>query len=60
MKDYLEDRYGDEKKASYDEMRVWVIEAWDMLPEDFLREQLNDMLKRIQAVIKVNRMYIKY
>lgn len=60
MKDYLEEKYGHIEKPSRDQLRVWVKEAWDALPDDFLYDLLVSMPDRCEAVIKANGMHTKY
>ena len=60
MKDYIEDKYGLEEKPSYDKLRLYVKEAWEAIPEDFLKELLASMPARCKAVIEANGMHIKY
>lgn len=60
MKDYIEDKYGDIEKPSYDQLRKWVWEAWYAVPEDWLKELLASMSSRCQAVIEANGMHTKY
>jgi hypothetical protein len=58
MKDYIEDQHGDIEKPSYNQLREWVWEAWDAVPEDWLKELLASMpLMRCEAVIKANGMH---
>jgi hypothetical protein len=60
MKDYIEDKYGLEEKPSYDNLRRYVKEVWEVLPEGYLRTLLSEMPSRCQAVIDANGMHIKY
>jgi transposase len=60
MKDYVKDKYGDIEKPSYDQLRAWVWEAWNEIPEDWLKELLASMPLRCQAVIDANGMHTKY
>lgn len=60
MKDYIEDKYGLEEKPLYDNLRVYVNEAWEALPNDFLQELLASMPARCQAVIDAKGMHTKY
>ena len=59
MKDWIEDRYGLEEKPSYDKLRQYVKEAWEVLPEDYLKDLLASM-QRCKAVITANGMHTKY
>lgn len=59
MKDWIEDRYGLEK-PSYEKLRQYVKEAWEALPDDYLKELLASMPDRCKAVIAAKGMYTKY
>jgi len=60
MKDYIEDKWGLEEKPSTDKLRRYVKEAWEALPESYLKELLASMPARCQAVIEANGMHTKY
>lgn len=60
MKDYIEDKWGDVEKVSYDELRRQVNEAWEKLPIDFLQELLASMPKRCQDVIDAEGRHTKW
>lgn len=61
MKDWLEDKYGDINKPSYDQLRRWVKEAWDTaITPEFLQGLVAEMPERMAAVIVANGMYTKY
>ena len=60
IKDWLEDRYGDEPKPSYDTLRGWIKEAWEALPDAFWREKLEEMPQRMEAVILAEGKHIPY
>jgi transposase len=60
MKDYIQHKWGLAKKPSSDKLRRYVNEAWEALPEEYLRELLASMPARCQAVIEANGMYTKY
>lgn len=51
MKDYIEDKYGWDSDASYRQLRAYVCEAWEAVPEAWLRELLASMPQRCQDVI---------
>lgn len=54
MKDYIEAHYPDKeggKQPSYDQLRVIVQEAWESISIEFLRELIDSMPARCQAVI---------
>ncbi|KAL2015172.1 hypothetical protein VTK56DRAFT_6178 [Thermocarpiscus australiensis] len=41
---YIEERYGwDHKNPTYDQLRQYVLEAWEALPDSFLQELLAQM-----------------
>ena len=58
MKDYIELHYPE--KMSYDTLRAAVIEAWDQIGEDLLRELIQSMPTRCAAVIAANGMHIPF
>jgi transposase len=58
MKDYIAVNYP--AKMSYDQLREAVRAAWDAVPEEFLRECVDTMPIRQQAVIDANGMYIPF
>jgi hypothetical protein len=60
MKNYIEDKWGLEERVSYDRLRSYVREAWEELPDDYLKELLASMPARCQAVIDANGMYTPY
>ena len=60
MKDYIEDKYGHIENPSYNRLRVWVWEAWNAVPEPWLKELLASMPRRCEAVIQANGMHTKY
>jgi transposase len=60
MKDYIEDKYGLEEKPSYEMLRSYVCEAWDVLPDTYLAQLLATMPARCEAVIAANGMHTKY
>lgn len=60
MKDWIEDRYGLEEKPSYEKLRQYVKEAWEALPDDYLKELLASMPDRCKAVIAAKGMHTKY
>ena len=43
MKNWIERHYRDVRKPSYDQLRRFVREAWDAVPEDWLRELVASM-----------------
>ena len=60
MKDWLENKYGDEPKPSYDTLRRWIGETWEVLPDAFWREKPEEMQERIEAVILAEGRHIPY
>ncbi len=59
MKDWIQERYGD-TLYKYDELRVAVKAAWDAVPADYLKELLQSMPARCQAVIDANGMQTRF
>jgi len=60
MKDYLSDLYGDEKKPSYDKLREWVKEAWEVVPDEVFVGLLSTMKERCEDVIAANGIHTKW
>ena len=60
MKDWIQDNYGHIPKPSYDQLRCFVKEAWDMIPEEKLLDLLKEMPQRCQAVLDADGKYTKY
>ena len=60
MKDWIEDKYSHIDNPTYDNLRIWVKEAWDQLPEEYLEKLWAEMPDRCQAVIDANGMHTKY
>jgi DDE superfamily endonuclease/Helix-turn-helix domain len=58
MKDYIGRHFP--AKMSYDQLRAAVKEAWEAIPEDFLRDLVYSMHDRCLAVIDANGMHTKY
>jgi hypothetical protein len=54
MKDYIEDKWGLEELPSYDNLRKYVKEVWDALPDSFWQELLASMPAWCQAAIEAN------
>lgn len=52
MKDYIEDEYGHIEKPTYNQLRIWVQEAWDQIDEEYLQSLLDTMPQRCEDVIK--------
>lgn len=63
MKDYIEACYPDlpnGRQRTYDQLRQIVREAWDSTTEQDLRELVDSMRDRCQAVIDADGGYTKY
>lgn len=60
MKDWIEEQYPDDKGLSYDRLREVVRASWDAVPEDFLKELVESMPARCQAVIDAEGGHTKY
>jgi transposase len=60
IKDYIEDKWGLEENPSYNKLCSYVKEAWEALPESYLKELLASMPARCQDVIEANGMHTKY
>ncbi len=60
MKDYIEDRWGWDTNPGYNQLREYVMEAWEALPVDFLIAQLSTMPDRMLAVIEANGLYTRF
>ncbi|EED13523.1 transposable element tc1 transposase, putative [Talaromyces stipitatus ATCC 10500] len=51
MKDWIQGQYPEEETLSYDQLREVVRASWDVLPEQFLKDLIDSMQARCQAVI---------
>jgi hypothetical protein len=60
MKDWIQERYPDDYQLSYDALREIVRAAWDAIPEGFLRDLIETMPARCQAVINAEGGHTKY
>jgi transposase len=60
MKDWIERHYRDVRKPSYDQLRRFVKEAWDAVPEAWLRELVASMPQRVEAVIAANGLHTDF
>ncbi|EED23145.1 transposable element tc3 transposase, putative [Talaromyces stipitatus ATCC 10500] len=60
MKDWIQEQYPDDEQLSYDRLREIVRAAWDALPEQFLKELIDSMHARCQAVIDARGGHTKY
>ena len=59
MKDYIEECYS-EKNSTYNQLRQAVIEAWDSITVEQLRELIESKRERCQAVIDANKEHTKW
>lgn len=60
MKDILQHRHGHVLKPKRWEMRAWVLEAWDAIEETTLRDLIESMPHRCEAVIAAGGGWTKY
>ena len=60
MKDWIQEQYPDDEQLSYDRLREVVRAAWDALPEQFLKELIDSMQCRCQAVVDAQGGHTKY
>lgn len=60
MKDYIEEHHGLIEEPGYPLLRSWVLEAWNAMPESFLKELIDTMPLRCQAVIDANGLHTKF
>lgn len=61
MKDFWQKKYGDLKFRNYDDLKAKVQEAWDVVvTPGFLRELIEGMPDRMQAVIDADGSFTKY
>ena len=58
MKNYLQDNFPEQ--MSYERLRAAVKEAWEAIGQDELRELVESMPARCQAVIDANGLFMKY
>jgi transposase len=58
MKDYIQEKFPE--KMSYDRLRAAVLEAWEAIPEDFLRDHVYSMPERCEAVITADGKHTKF
>lgn len=57
MKDWLEDVYGIDDNLSYPQLEGYLREAWEAVPEHWLRELLTSMPQRYEDVIAAGGWY---
>ncbi|CBF89682.1 uncharacterized protein ANIA_10066 [Aspergillus nidulans FGSC A4] len=60
MKDWIQERYPDDRQLSYDALREIVRASWDAVPTDFLKGLIGSMQARCQAVIEAEGGHTKY
>jgi hypothetical protein len=63
MKDYIEVHYPDlpgGRQPTYEQLRGIVQEAWDLISVEYLRELIESMPARCQAVIDADGGHTKY
>ncbi len=60
MKDYIEDRWGWDSNPNYNSLRIYVIEAWEALLTDFLKDLLASMPERMAAVIEAQGIHTRF
>lgn len=60
MKDWIQDVYGDVEKHSKELLRHAVQQAWEAVPEEWLRELVASMPLRIEEVIRNNGKHTKF
>jgi hypothetical protein len=58
MKDHIYDRYGN-IQLFYFRFRAAILETWKAIPIEKLENLIRDMCDRCQAVIDMNKIYIK-
>ncbi len=59
MKDWIQEHY-DDNLRSYDALREAILAAWNAVPESYLKELLESMPARCQAVIDAEGMHTRY
>ena len=59
MKDYIE-LYYPEVHRSYKKLREVVLEAWESITHERIKELVREMPDRCRAVIKADGLYTKY
>lgn len=58
MKDYIGTHFL--AKMPYNQLCAAVKEVWEAIPEEFLRDRVNTMRERCQAVIDANGMHMNF
>jgi hypothetical protein len=51
MKDWIQEQYLNDEQPSYDRLREVVRASWDALPEQFLKELIDSLQARCEAVL---------
>jgi len=60
MKDWIQKRYDDQDKLFYNTLRKAVREAWDAVTPEQLKELIDSMHDRCEAVITAEGKHTKY
>jgi transposase len=60
MKDWIDTNYEEEDLISNDAIRRAILEAWDAVPEQVLKDLIKEMPARCQAVIDADGMHTRY
>ena len=60
MKDWIQEQYPNDEQLSYDQLRTVVRASWDALPEQFLKDLIDSMQARCEAVIAAGGGHTKY
>lgn len=58
MKDYIQENYPE--KLSYDRLRTAVQEVWEYITPDTLKDLMDSMPERCQAVLDANGKHTEY
>lgn len=60
IKDWIQEQYPNDEQLSYDQLREVVRASWDALPEQFLKDLIDSMQARCEAVIAAEGGHTKY
>ena len=60
MKDWIQEQYPNDEQLSYDRLREVVRASWDALPDQFLKDLIDSMQARCEAVIAAEGGHTKY
>lgn len=60
MKDWIQDKYPEDKELSYDQLRQSVRASWDAIPEGFFEDLIQSVQARCQAVIEAGGGHTPY